>query len=417
VIEQAIYGCQDAGGYRFLGRSAGFRDEWLAEAERLCTGFGERPAGVSCPSCVFAQPLGRRHVAVVQVADQGTDDTGRPGALGFRLLAVPRPLYADLGGDPFLLAEQFPPPWEARGDLPALEWQAGAPPPRTVAELRRVLDVPNGPTLLGGVQALLDGGRLVFERTWPDTPLVRSLWALLPTQSRSEMWPASFSFRNARRFHVVVVPRAAGPDLEHYIPEEQAGDYPEGRYELALQTAVESGNQEDLDVLLARRSRSQTVRLALAILAASVAVALGTALLSPNLPPPPPTTAKTSPAAVARPDLPPPDECPQLSAREREDLADRLKDLGRRLKIDVPAGATDADLTQALAAIDEHLPAPQGQSAPLRDLGPIQRQVRALLWKHEVPEYNQRGLNTMELIDRLRKHLVQKGIIREESGG
>jgi hypothetical protein len=417
VIEQAIYGCQDAGGYRFLGRSAGFRDEWLPEAERLCTGFGERPAGVSCPRCVFAQPLGRRHVAVVQVADQGQDDAGRPGALGFRLLAVPRPVYADLGGDPFLLAEQFPPLWEARGELPVLEWQAGAPPPRTVAELRRVLDVPNSPTLLGGVQALLDGGRLVFERTGPDTPLVRSLWALLPTQSRSEMWPASFSFRNAHRFHVVVVPRAAGPEFEHYIPEESAGDYPEGRYELALQTAVESGNQEDLDVLLARRSRSQTVRLALTILAASVLVALGTALLSPKLPPPPPTTAKGARAAVPRPDLPAENECPQLRRGEPEKLAGRLQDLGRHLKIQVPAGTTDADLTQALAAIDKHLPAPRGMSASLRDLGPIQRQVRALLWKHEVPEYNQRGLNTTELIDRLRTHLVQKGVIREESGG
>ena len=33
MIEQAIYGCQDAGGYRFLGRSPGFRDEWLREAD------------------------------------------------------------------------------------------------------------------------------------------------------------------------------------------------------------------------------------------------------------------------------------------------------------------------------------------------------------------------------------------------
>ena len=36
------HGSQGAGGYRFLARSPGFRDEWLAEAERLCTGFGER---------------------------------------------------------------------------------------------------------------------------------------------------------------------------------------------------------------------------------------------------------------------------------------------------------------------------------------------------------------------------------------
>src|SRR5690349_6644348 len=49
VIEQAVYGSEGAGGYHFLARSSGFRDDWLPEAERLCTAFGERPAGVACP--------------------------------------------------------------------------------------------------------------------------------------------------------------------------------------------------------------------------------------------------------------------------------------------------------------------------------------------------------------------------------
>ena len=93
-IEQAIYGSQGAGGYRFLARSPGFLDDWLPEAQRLCTAFGERPAGVPCPAAVFAQPLGKQHVAVVQVADQGTDDAGRPGALGFRF-EQGRPLGLD----------------------------------------------------------------------------------------------------------------------------------------------------------------------------------------------------------------------------------------------------------------------------------------------------------------------------------
>src|SRR5262249_11220009 len=163
----------------------------------------------------------------------------RPGALGFRLLAVPRKLYAALGGDPFHVADQLPPPWQARGELPALEWTTGAPPRRTVEEIQKVLDVPHSPTLLGGVQALLDGGRLVFERTEPDPKMVRSLWALLPTSTRAELWPATFAFSNAHRFHVVVVPRAAGPDFDYYVDEARAGDYPEGRYELNLQIAVE----------------------------------------------------------------------------------------------------------------------------------------------------------------------------------
>src|SRR5262245_57409097 len=123
-IEQAIYGDQDAGGYRFLAQSPGFADDWLPLAERLCTGFGERPAGVLCPECVFANPFGKHHVAVVQVADQGKDDAGRPGALGFRLLILPRWEYANLIADPFAIAESFPPPWQARGELPTLNWSA-----------------------------------------------------------------------------------------------------------------------------------------------------------------------------------------------------------------------------------------------------------------------------------------------------
>src|SRR5262245_27561152 len=212
MIEQALYGSQDAGGYRFLARSPGFADDWLAEAERLCTGFGERPAGASCPAAVFARPFGRGHVAVVQVAEQGHDDQGRPGALAFRLLVFPRRLYAELGGDPFWLAEQCPPPWSARGELPALTWTAGPAPYRTVAELQALLQKGehHSATLLGGAQVLLDGGRLAFERPAPATELLRDLWTMLPTASRAEMWPASFAYGNAHRFHALAVPHATG---------------------------------------------------------------------------------------------------------------------------------------------------------------------------------------------------------------
>src|SRR5205814_1475881 len=134
----------------------------------------------------------------------------------FRLLLLPKGLYADLAGDPFHLAEQCPPDWQARGDLPALP-APPPPPPRTAAAVRSVLDVPQSATLLGGVQALLDGGKLAFERNAPDDRLVRTLWALLPTASRAELWPATFAFGNALGFHVVVTPRADGPDYAGYV--------------------------------------------------------------------------------------------------------------------------------------------------------------------------------------------------------
>jgi hypothetical protein len=406
MIEQAIYGSQDAGGYRFLARSPGFRDDWLADAERMCTGFGERPAGVACPHCVFALPF-RRHVTIIQAADQGTDDTGRPGALCFYLLALPRSLYVELGGDPFYIAAQFPPRWKARGDLPSLNWSAGAIPGRTVEMLQKTLNVPQSATLLGGAQILLDGGRLVFERSAPDDAILHSLWALLPTRERAELWPASFTFSNAHQFDVLVVPRANGPEYEHYITEEKAGDYPEGRYECNLQSAIETGDQQEIDALL-NYSRSRMLRLIVMLSVIVVVLSLAMARLLPGARNAPTTgTATTSSPHL---DLPPVNQCPALSLRERTELAERLHQLGERLKVKLPVGTTDEALTEALAALDQRLGATKSRQGaePLRNYGPLQRQLRVLLWKRGVAAYNARGLNTVELLERLEEGLDQE---------
>jgi hypothetical protein len=280
VIDQALFEAHDGGGFTCLGRSAGFGDDRQPRAEELCAGFGARPEGAAVPGSVFASAFDRGHVAVVQVAGQGR--------LAFRFLVLPQTLYADLHGDPFRIADAFPPPWDARGDLPTLEWTAGPPPHRTVADVQGVLNVPYSATLLGGAQALLDGGRLVFERTEPDERIVRALWTLLPVSNRCELWPATFAFGNTLGFDVVVVPRADGPEYANYVTEVQAGDYPEGRYELALQVAAEEGHQESLDRLFARRSRSQTMRLGLILLALFIALPLTNLFCGP--PPAVPTT-------------------------------------------------------------------------------------------------------------------------------
>ncbi len=406
MIEQAIYGSQDAGGYRFLARSPGFRDDWLAEAERLCTGFGERPAGVACPHCVFARPFHRHYVAIVQVADQGMDDAGRPGALGFYLLMLPRSHYVELGGDPFYIAEQFPPPWQTRGELPSLSWSAGHAPERTVAKLQKTLNVPYSATLLGGAQILLDGGKLVFERSTPDDAILRSLWALLPTSERATLWPASFAFCNDHQFDVLMVPRASGPEYEHYITEEKAGDYPEGRYECNLQSAIETGDQDEIDALL-NYSRSRMLRLIVVLLVIVVVLSIATWRLLPGARNAPTTgTAKMS--SPLR-DLLPVNECPALSDHERTEMGERLHHLGERLGVELPAGTGDEALTAALAALDEKMGTPKSRQGaePLRNYGPLQRQLRVLLWKHGVAAYRDRGLNTVELLERLEERLDQ----------
>jgi hypothetical protein len=306
VVEQALY--SKGPGDRLLARSPGFRDDWLPEVERLCRGFGERPVGVNCPACIFAQPLGRQFVVVVQVADQGEDNAVGAGLLGFRLLLLLRPDYEGLGGDPFAIAERSPPDWHARGELPSLSWPAVPLPARTVDQVRRVLQRDNGPNLLGASQILVDGGRVAFERPAADTDLVRDLWTLLPTRTRSEIWPASFAFSNALHFHALVVPpgaRDAAPaDFPHYATEREAGDYPEGRYELNLQTAAESGSQHDLDALFARRSRSEIWRLGLVILVIALLLPILVNWLAPA--PDQRAPASTTKGALgSAPDMPP----------------------------------------------------------------------------------------------------------------
>jgi hypothetical protein len=295
TIEQALFHHRDHQAPTVEARSTGFRDEWLAEAERIVLGFGTRPGGVACPLAVFALPLTAVTVAVVRAADQ-LECPGRP--LAFHFLVMNRADYERHAGDPFLIAQRLPAAWQVRGDLPHLAWPAEPLPPRTVAAVQHVLrrvkasalrededpesphfertvENSESPALLGGVQVLVDGGKLVFARPQGDLPLVEGLWTLLPYGSRSKLWPASFAFSNELGFDVVVVPRLNADEFEGYATEEQAANYPQGSYELALQLAAESGNQNELETVFRRRNSSEVLRLALWLLAGMMVLVIG----------------------------------------------------------------------------------------------------------------------------------------------
>lgn len=272
-----------------LARSPGFIETWRTEAQRLVAGFGEPRPGAACPRAVFAQPLTLQQVAVVQVL--GPDFT--PGLsetearYRFHFLVLNRTAYERCYGDPFALARRFPAPAPDQ-PLSTLTIAMAPPPRRTVDQVREILqrvkanalpeneDPENAsgltaanaesPALLGGVQILVDGGKLVFERPAPDQDLVEGLWTLLPQSTRANLWPTSFAFSNELGFDVVVLPRVTLPFEEGYTLEENAADYPEGRYELALQTAAEAGDQNGLDQLFTRRSSRETMRMAVILL-------------------------------------------------------------------------------------------------------------------------------------------------------
>lgn len=273
-IEQGLL-TADGRGVRVVAASAGFD---VVEGERIAVLFGTRPASISCPLAHFACPFGPRHACVVRVADW----PGGGERLGFHFLVLDRQLYRLLG-DPFAIADRYPTDWTSSGHLPTLVWPAQPLPERTLEELDAVLREGDGPLLLGAVQALVDGNRVVIGREAPAETLVRGLWRLLPDRSRGELWPASFAFSDELPFHFRVVPpqvlvaeAAAARDRTRYdlLFEEAVRDYPAGSYELNLQIAVESGDRAAVRRLLARRTPDETLRLALYMLAFALAVVL-----------------------------------------------------------------------------------------------------------------------------------------------
>lgn len=227
-------------------------------AIRMSVQFGARPPGVACPEAVFAKGVSRTRVAVVQVADR-PDGTENP-PLGFRFLIFSTDIYAYLG-DPFMIAGLFPANYDLRGTLNELSWTHAAPPPRRVEDLREILKNGDSQLLLGATQALLDGAKLAIVRRQPDPVLIHGLWQLLPDRVRCDLWPATFAFSNELNFHAAVVPESA----PGFLNDEQCKDYPEGRYELAMQIAIESGDQTEVTRLLNRQPSAAVLKLAAAM--------------------------------------------------------------------------------------------------------------------------------------------------------
>jgi hypothetical protein len=155
---------------------------------------------------------------------------------------------------------------------------------------------------------------------------------------------------------------------------------------------------------------------------------------SPPLNPadPQPAAAKQSAPRKSVLDLPPPDQYPPLTPDERRRLTKQLAEIAERagawpielqaecVTMAIANGHTPmlpatailigTDITPAvlgperlLELLDQRLGAPKAGRDPgrLRDHGPLQRQLRALLWKHGVADYNDPRLNSSELAERL----------------
>jgi hypothetical protein len=308
-FEQALFHRPDRRDPQLLAKSPGFDSAMQNEAEALIFGFGDRPGETPCPLTVFAKPLTKKLIAIVRVIDQPRDSF--PTALRFHFLVVSRNDYDGWIRDPFLLSAKFEPTWDAAEALPTLSLGSDSFSPRSVAQVQSVLkrvkasalregedpEAPDfertaenseSPALLGAAQILVDGGRVIFERAKGDLTLASGLWLLLPEGTRSRLWPCSFAFSQDLEFDLLIVPYLDDVMLESYTTEQQAADYPEGTYELALQKAAEAGDQRELDIVFARRDSYQTIRLAITILLIVSGIVLFSKWLDSQTPPNPP---------------------------------------------------------------------------------------------------------------------------------
>jgi hypothetical protein len=301
-IEQAIYRADGQGTYRCQCRSPGFSEQADFHAIRLCSGFSGPGREDLASDSVFAQPLNRDWVMVSQVRGQSDVEAPSPG-LHFRFLMVPRKAYRLWLGDPFALADHFPPLWEAL-DLPRLSHRPDLSFDRHASDIGAILGRPDADRLLAATQALVDGARIAF--TWDSSAadFMRSVWRLLPLSTRSELWPASLAPGNALAFDFIAMPTVDDETRKRYVTGDQIDSYPTGRYEENLRRAAETGDRHHLAVLLQRRSRAQTLRLAVVLVILAAALAVGMRLFT------------TSPAGgqgrPERPNMPFPQRPPQV---------------------------------------------------------------------------------------------------------
>jgi hypothetical protein len=255
-----------------------FNSEWHSKALSICEAFSIDPPGLELAEILFVQRLDRSHFMIVR--SMPSRRAGTPLS-HFHVLIASRANYSRVQCDPFILAERFPIDWNAASELPELEWRQRPLANRTLAEVQRVLKRTNGPEMLGGCQALIDGGNLLFSREAPDRDVLRGVWSLLPYSNRLEVMPATFAWNRELKFELVVAPADRSDRFTGYLTEEQAGGYPEGRYELSLQTAAEANDQESLDILFARRSRREVWRLGILLVVVMAILALAIQLMTP----------------------------------------------------------------------------------------------------------------------------------------
>ncbi len=211
--EQAVYGSFAfwSRGYALLSSSAGCRADWLDALKAAGQKFGERPPGVLDQPCTFALRISKGPWMIVDVAPQGDDDQGRPGALAFHAVFVNPWSYWLGGGWPFEFAKALRRDWSPDDQdrpLPArLIVLSSRNRPRPPAEDPRVAAI---------VAAMRQGRRVIVVSPTPIDDLAQAAWQRLPAWLRCKASVATWAYGTANHFDLTALPRllegASSPD-------------------------------------------------------------------------------------------------------------------------------------------------------------------------------------------------------------
>jgi len=125
--------------------------------------------------------------------------------------------------------------------------------------------------LLGGAQALMDGAKIHLDRDGNEWEVARRLWNLVPLSLRLEKRLVVNDPEKRINADLKVSRTPGDPDA---WTSQRLGDYPEGRYEFGLQTAIDNGDEAAIHGYLARRSPKQVMMLAALLLGGFVLIGL-----------------------------------------------------------------------------------------------------------------------------------------------
>ncbi|MGL4422997.1 MAG: hypothetical protein ACRCZF_20200, partial [Gemmataceae bacterium] len=184
-----------------------------------------------------------------------------PGPLGpFRCAIGPRETFDWLG--------PLPGEWLRTGPIGDAD-RFPSDLPLQIDQLHETMKTADGPLVYGMVQSLLDGHPIRLLQAEPLTEWAM-VWALLPLAERLSMRFATWSPVELPGVRVVVGPTLApGQGMD----AERLRDYPAGRYETAMQLAIENRDAESYATLLARRTSADVLRTAITMLLLAVLIA------------------------------------------------------------------------------------------------------------------------------------------------